>query len=85
MRAPTSVEPVNDTMFTSVEATRAAGASGPEPVTMLTTPSPSPASATASPSSSTPSGSWGAGLITTVLPAASAGATLPATFTSGML
>ena len=44
-----------------------------------------PASATASPSNSTPSGSWGAGLITTVLPAASAGATFPATFTSGML
>ena len=85
MRAPTSVEPVNDTMFTSVEATSAAGDSGPDPVTMLTTPSPRPASATASPSNSTPKGSWGAGLITTVLPAASAGAILPATLTSGML
>lgn len=48
MRCPTDVEPVKLTMSTSGESTAASPASGPEPVTTLTTPGGTPASARAS-------------------------------------
>ena len=72
-------------MFTSVEATMAAGTSAPEETTMLTTPGGKPASTMASPSRRMPSGSWGAGLMMQVLPMARAGAIFPATLVSGKL
>src|SRR5881397_2934188 len=84
MRCPTGVLPVNDTMSMSA-STSACPASAPEPVTTLNTPGGSPASSTASANRSTASGSCGAGFTTTVLPMASAGATLPAMLVSGKL
>ena len=85
IRLPTADDPVKLTIFTSGDATRAAEASTPEVVRMFTTPGGKPASTTASPSRSTPNGSCGAGLMMQVLPMASAGASLPATFTRGKL
>ena len=85
MRTPTAVLPVKLTMSTSGDSTSAAPASAPDPVTMLTTPGGKPASSMTRPISSTLNGSWGAGLTTTVLPAASAGATLPAMLVIGKL
>ena len=85
MRDPTSVEPVKLTMSTSGESTRAAAGSGPEALTRLTTPGGNPTSSRIRTSSTMARGSWGAGLTTTVLPAASAGATLPAILTIGKL
>src|SRR3954468_18981160 len=84
MRCPTGVLPVNDTMSMS-DSTSAWPASAPDPVTTLNTPGGKPASSTASANASTASGSCGAGLTTTVLPIASAGATLPAMLVSGKL
>ena len=83
--APTPVEPVNEIMSTFLVSTSAAGTSGPAPFTMLTTPGGKPAASIASPSRKMPSGSCGAGLITVVQPAASAGAILPATLVTGKL
>ena len=85
MRTPTAVLPVKLTMSTSGDFTSAAPASAPDPVTMLTTPGGKPTSSITRPSSSTLSGSCGAGLTTTVLPAAKAGATLPAMLVIGKL
>ncbi len=85
MRTPTLVEPVKLTMSMSSESTSASPVSGVEPVTMFTTPGGTPASSSTAHSSSTASGFCGAGLMTTVLPIASAGPILPAAFTSGKL
>ena len=72
---PTAVEPVNDTMSTSGCATRWAPASGPLPVTTLSTPAGRPASAASSASRSDVTGVSSDGLSTMVLPAAMAGRT----------
>jgi hypothetical protein len=70
---PTADDPVNETMSTSGWFTSACPASGPLPVTTLTTPSGMPASLAASASSSAVSGVSSLGLSTIVLPAATAG------------
>ena len=77
--------PVKLIMSTSGESTRAAPGSGCDPVTRLTTPGGNPTSSMMRTSSITASGPWGAGLMTTVLPVASAGATLPAIDVIGKL
>ena len=82
---PTPVEPVKLTMSVWGLATIASPTSGPEPVTMLTTPGGKPTPSRISTSRMTASGSCGAGLTTTVLPMASAGPTLPAQLTAGKL
>ena len=74
---PTSVEPVNATFATSGCSTSRAPAVEPGPATTLTTPSGIPASSAIFSNSSAVSGVSSAGLSTTVLPAASAGAELP--------
>ena len=74
IRAPTSVEPVNATFATSGCSTSRAPAVEPGPATTLTTPSGIPASSAIFSNSSAVSGVSSAGLRTTVLPAASAGA-----------
>ena len=82
MMRPTSVEPVNATFARPSCATSAAPVR-PSPVTTLSTPSGSPASAAISAKASAVSGVNSAGLSTTVLPAASAGATFHASISSG--
>ncbi len=79
---PTAVEPVNATLFTSGCATRAAPVR-PSPVTMLTTPLGSPAWRQMSAKNRADSGVVSAGLSTTVLPVASAGAIFHASIRSG--
>ena len=75
---PTSVEPVNATLATSgCSTSRAPDRRCPGPATTLTTPSGMPASSAIRSNSSAVSGVSSAGLSTTVLPAASAGAELP--------
>ena len=69
---PVSLAPVSEIRRTSGCATSATPTSSP-PVTMFSTPSGMPASSASSPSISAVSGVSGAGLRTTVLPAASAG------------
>ena len=83
IRRPTSVEPVNATLATSGCSTRRLPATEPGPATTLSTPSGSPASRAMRSSSSAVSGVSSAGLRTTVLPAASAGATFHDAITSG--
>jgi hypothetical protein len=73
---------VNATLSTAGCAESAAPMS-PNPVSTLTTPSGTPASAMTSASNSAVSGVCSAGLRITVLPHASAGATLNAAITSG--
>ena len=85
MRWPTAVDPVNDTMSTSGDVVRTEAGSGPCALTRLMTPGGNPTSSSTRASSTTASGSWGAGLMTTVLPMARAGATLPAMLVSGKL
>src|SRR5580704_14263537 len=85
MRVPTAVDPVKLTQSTSGDSVNTAAGSGLELVTMLTTPGGKPTSSKMRANSINMSGSWGAGFMTTVLPAASAGATLPAMLTSGKL
>ena len=85
MVTPTWVEPVKLTQSTSSASTSAAEEAGALPLTRLTTPGGKPTSLRMRTSSTMASGSCGAGLTTTVLPAASAGATLPAMFTIGKL
>ena len=85
MVTPTWVEPVKLTQSTSSESTSAAEEAGPLPLTRLTTPGGKPTSLRMRTSSTMASGSCGAGLTTTVLPAASAGATFPAMLTMGKL
>src|SRR6185436_20268408 len=72
-RRPTSVEPVKDTMPTSLWLMSGEPTEEPLPVTMLTTPFGSPACSSASIRLTTESGVSVAGLITTVLPRISAG------------
>ena len=79
---PTSVEPVNAILSTPGCATSAAPVR-PSPVTMLTTPGGSSAWRSTSQNSSAVSGVVSAGLSTTVLPAASAGAIFHASISSG--
>ena len=79
---PTSVEPVNATLSTSSCATSARPVS-PAPVTMLTTPGGRSACWQISANSSAVSGVVSAGLSTTVLPQASAGAIFHASISSG--
>ena len=79
---PTSVEPVKATLSTPSWPTRAAPVA-PAPVRMLTTPSGSSASWRSSPRRRAVSGVVSAGLRTTVLPAARAGASFQAAISSG--
>ena len=79
---PTSVEPVKATLSMSGWATRARPVS-PAPVTMLTTPGGRSACWQISANSSAVSGVVSAGLSTTVLPQASAGAIFQASISSG--
>ena len=79
---PTSVEPVNATLSTSGCSTSARPVS-PAPVTMLTTPGGRSACWQISANSSAVSGVVSAGLSTTVLPQASAGAIFHASISSG--
>ncbi len=79
---PTSVEPVKATLSTPGWATSAAPVA-PSPVTMFTTPAGRPTSAQISAKASAVSGVYSAGFSTTVLPAASAGATFQASISSG--
>ncbi len=76
IRSPTAVEPVNDTLRTRGSATSASPISLPCPVTTESTGPGSPASRKQSASASAVSGVSSAGLRTTALPAASAGAIL---------
>ena len=81
---PTSVEPVNDTMRTARWST-AASNQGPEAVvgTRFTTPGGTPAVASNSPTRSEVRGVSRGGLITTALPAPSAGASLRVIIAAG--
>ena len=79
---PTSVEPVKATLSTPGCSTSARPVS-PAPVTMLTTPGGRSACWQISANSSAVSGVVSAGLSTTVLPAASAGAIFQASISSG--
>ena len=82
MRLPISVEPVNATLLTSGWVTSAIPIS-PGPVTMLTTPGGRSAWRQTSAKRSAESGVVEAGLRTTVLPAARAGAIFQASISSG--
>ena len=82
MARPTSVEPVNAILSTSGCLTSASPVE-PSPVTMLTTPGGSPISEQISAKASAVSGVNSAGLSTTVLPVASAGAIFQASISSG--
>ena len=79
---PTSVEPVNATLSSPSWPTSAAPTS-PAPGSTLSTPGGSPASAAISASTRAVSGVVSAGLRTTVLPQASAGAIFQAAISSG--
>ena len=83
--SPIAVLPVKLIMSVCGAATSASADSGVEPTTRLTTPGGKPASWNASTILMTPSGSWGAGLMTTVLPMASAGPIFPMTLVIGTL
>jgi hypothetical protein len=80
---PTATDPVNDTARTSGEATTAAPAAGPRPITTLTTPGGSPAAVRQRAKCIALSGASSEGLSTTVLPAARAGAAFQAGIATG--
>ena len=82
MARPTSVEPVNATLSTPGCSTSSRPVS-PAPVMMLTTPGGRSACWQISANSSAVSGVVSAGLSTTVLPAARAGAIFQASMSSG--
>ena len=82
IRRPAAVEPVNETLSTPGWRTRYSPTSRPA-ATMLTTPSGMPASMHASPRMYASSGVSGAGLITMVQPAASAGPSFSMMVNSG--
>jgi hypothetical protein len=82
MARPTSVEPVKAILSTS-ECFTSASPVVPSPVTMLTTPAGRPASWQSSENASAVSGVNSAGLRTTVLPVASAGAIFQASMSRG--
>ncbi len=79
---PAREEPVMDTIATPGCSTRAAPTSAP-PVTTLSTPGGRPASTAISASRRVDEGVSGAGLSTTVLPAASAGPSFQIAITNG--
>src|SRR6187455_372338 len=83
MSVPVRSEPVNATFATSGCSTSGAPTSGPKPVTTLTTPGGKPASSTSFMNSSAEADVNSDGLITTVLPAASAGASFHVVSSSG--
>ena len=85
MRSPTSGLPVNEILAGPGCRTSASPVVAPSPCTTSSTPSGSPASASVRASATAVSGVRSAGLSTTVLPAARAGATLCATRLSGKL
>ena len=70
---PTSLEPVNDIARTSGWVSMGAPASGPNPLTMFTTPRGNPASSSARTRLKVESGVSSAGLMTQVLPQTRAG------------
>ena len=80
---PTSVEPVKATLATSGCSTSRCPQVRPGPTTTLTTPSGMPASSAICSKRSAVSGVSSAGLSTTVLPAASAGASFHDAIVSG--
>ncbi len=80
---PTSVEPVKAILATSGCSTSRRPQTLPGPATTFRTPSPSPASRAIRSSSRALSGVSAAGFSTTVLPAASAGATFHEAIRSG--
>ena len=80
---PTSALPVKAILRTSRWDTSGAPAPGPSPVTTLTTPGGSPTASKSSASLIRLSGVCSAGLITTVQPAAIAGAIFQAAISSG--
>ena len=74
IKRPTALEPVKQTLRTAGWVTKRLPTIAPSPVTTWKTPSGMPASSASSPMRSALSGVSSAGLSTTVLPAASAGA-----------
>ena len=82
-RLPARVEPVKLTMSTSACAAMASPTTGPTPVTRLKTPAGRPASWMTSARMKALIGATSLGFSTTVLPAASAGATFSAIWCSG--
>ena len=80
---PTSVDPVNATLSTSICRAIAAPAVGPYPGSKFTTPSGNPASSISSPTRNAVSGVCSAGFITTVQPVARAGPSFQACISSG--
>ena len=78
-----AVDPVNETLRTRGSVTRASPSTPPGPVTTDSTPSGSPASVKHRARASAVSGVVLAGLSTTALPAASAGASLCMTSSAG--
>ena len=80
---PTSALPVNAIFRTSRWVTSGAPAPGPSPVITLTTPGGRPTASKSSASLSRLSGVCSAGLMTTVQPAAMAGAIFQAAISSG--
>ena len=82
-RFPARVDPVKETMSTSLCAAMASPTTGPKPVTRLNTPAGRPISSMMSASTKAFRGATSLGLTTTVQPAANAGATLAAIWWSG--
>ena len=80
---PTGPEPVKAIMSTSIDSASASPATPPRPGMTLSTPAGSPASSANSPSFSAVSGDCSAGLRTTELPMARAGATFHIAMCSG--
>ncbi len=80
---PTSVEPVKPMNFTSAASHQTLPMAGASPVMTLSTPAGMPARWASSASASAVSGVSGAGLITAVQPAASAGLTLRVIMAAG--
>ncbi|MNE39005.1 hypothetical protein D3C80_1329290 [compost metagenome] len=80
---PTWVEPVNTRQSTSGCRPRARPAVSPRPGTTFSTPSGTPASSASSARRNAENGDCSAGLSTTLLPAASAGASFQAAMSSG--
>src|SRR3954451_12926659 len=81
--APVAVSPVNDSFDTRPSETSASPTTPPGPGSTDTHPSGTPASTKSSPSSSAVSGVYDAGLSTTGLPHASAGASFQHEISSG--
>jgi hypothetical protein len=83
IRAPVAVLPVNEILARAGWSTSGCPASTPNPVTTLTAPGGKPASTASSASRSTVADVYSDGLITTVLPTHSAGASLLVVRVSG--